>query len=353
VRLLLAAVCMLIAHTTIAHHSSAMFDKQNRIELSGTIERVEWTNPHTWIHLRVEGDNGDDVIWALEYGPINMLSRRGLTRETMQAGDPLVVRVYPVRSGEPIAQLIGRDAFIEGPEMGDIPWQKRVRFDPVEMSDGVARDFNGIWFGADGSNRFESAVSAEDQRAPLTAEYQAKLDKRRADAKRGVLSQDPTAACGSAGYPRILNLVFPSEILQAEHQLNWYVEWNQDTLRIYLDGREPPDDLFPSYTGYTTGAWDGNSIVTRTTHLRGDTLIDTTGIPHSDQLTTTMRMTKITPDFFKADITLYDPVAFTEPWTVEKHYVRAPEKFFVQEYNCAEGNKHRVQEDGTVTIDFE
>ena len=47
-------------------------------------------------------------------------------------------------------------------------------------------------------------------------------------------------ACLPAGFPRFLNMVFPGEILQAEHQLNWYAEFGEATLRIYLDGRAPP-----------------------------------------------------------------------------------------------------------------
>ena len=87
------------------------------------------------------------------------------------------------------------------------------------------------------------------------------------------------------GFPALSGMVFPGEILQAEHQLNWYAEFGEATVRIYLDGRAPPADLQPSYYGYTTGRWEGNTLVTKTIGLRGDTLIDTTGIPHSDQLT--------------------------------------------------------------------
>ena len=153
------------------------------------------------------------------------------------------------------------------------------------MSDAVARNFNGIWVNANGGIHFETdAPSRSEQKPPLKPEYLARWRQRFADAERGLSTTDPTAACLPAGFPRFLNMVFPGEILQAEHQLNWYAEFGEATVRIYLDGRAPPADLQPSYYGYTTGRWEGNALVTKTVGLRGDTLVDTSGIPHSDQV---------------------------------------------------------------------
>ena len=145
-------------------------------------------------------------------------------------------------------------------------------------------------------------------------------------------------------------MVLPSEILQAEHQLNWYAEFGEATLRIYLDGRSPPADPDPSYYGYTTGAWQGNVLVTKTTGLRADTLIDTTGVPHSDRLTVTMRMQKVTPDYLEIAVTLDDPVAFERPWSTVKRYARAPAHYYVQEYACREGNRYRIGAEGNVEV---
>jgi hypothetical protein len=121
-------------------------------------------------------------------------------------------------------------------------------------------------------------------------------------------------------------------------------------VRIYLDGRAPPPDLLPSYYGFTTGRWEGATLVTRTTGLRGDTLVDTTGIPHSEQLTVTMRLRKVTPDFLEAAVTLEDPVAFERPWTTVKRYARAPAHYYVQEYVCLEGNRYRIGAGGNVEV---
>ena len=87
------------------------------------------------------------------------------------------------------------------------------------------------------------ATSRDEQQPPLKPEYMARWRQRAADAAAGRSTADPTAACLPAGFPRFLDMVFPGEILQAEHQLNWYAEFGEATVRIYLDGRAPPADL--------------------------------------------------------------------------------------------------------------
>jgi hypothetical protein len=223
------------------------------------------------------------------------------------------------------------------------------------MSQDVARDFNGIWISADAGLHFDSAATrvGREQVPPLRPEYMAQWQKRFEDADAGLSTVDPTAECLPSGFPRFLSMVLPGEILQAEHQLNWFAEWGEATVRIFLDGREPPDDLLPSYNGFTTGEWDGNTLVTRTIALRGDTLIDTTGVPHSDQLEASMRITKVTPDFFEVDVTLEDPVVFYEPWTTVKTFARAPDHYYTQEYVCLEGNRYDIGPDGSIEVLFE
>lgn len=222
------------------------------------------------------------------------------------------------------------------------------------MPDAVARDFNGIWINANGGLHFDtSSPTRRGQMPPLRPEYMAQWQQRWADADAGRSTNDPTAECLPAGFPRFLSMVLPGEILQAEHQLNWYAEWGEATVRIYLDGRDVPPDLFPTYNGFTTGYWEGNTIVAKTVGLRGDTLVDTTGVPHSEDLTATMRLTKLTPDFFEVEVTLDDPVAFYEPWSTVKRFVRAPDDYFVQEFVCEEGNRYRTGDGGAVEVIFD
>jgi hypothetical protein len=106
-----AALCvggLAIAAPTVAHHAFATeFDANQPITLRGTITRVEWINPHAWIHLDVKKDDGAVEQWRVEAGSPNTLVRRGLTRDSIPAGTEVVVFGYRHRNGSNAAN--GRD----------------------------------------------------------------------------------------------------------------------------------------------------------------------------------------------------------------------------------------------------
>jgi hypothetical protein len=89
----------LASASALAHHSfSAEFDGDKHITLHGVVTKVEWTNPHTYFYLEVEGDKGVEE-WALEMGSPNGLMRRGWTRDTLQVGTELYVTGSQARDG--------------------------------------------------------------------------------------------------------------------------------------------------------------------------------------------------------------------------------------------------------------
>ncbi len=94
-------VLAIISSQASAHHSTAIYDSDNPIELRGRVVEWQFTNPHTFIILAVEDDNGEEVIWSLEGGNTSLVFRRGWTPETLQPGDELIVIVRPLHSGAP------------------------------------------------------------------------------------------------------------------------------------------------------------------------------------------------------------------------------------------------------------
>lgn len=90
-----------VSQTAAAHHSTAIYDSDNPIELSGTVVEWQFVNPHCFIILEVADATGAKKVWSLEGGNTAGLFRRGWTPNTLKAGDEIVVTVRPLRSGSP------------------------------------------------------------------------------------------------------------------------------------------------------------------------------------------------------------------------------------------------------------
>ena len=87
-----------------AHHAfSAEFDANRPLELQGVVAKTEWINPHSWIHVDVEGADGQVVTWAIECGAPNSLMRRGLNKNSIPVGTELVIEGFGAKDGSTTA----------------------------------------------------------------------------------------------------------------------------------------------------------------------------------------------------------------------------------------------------------
>ena len=109
---------LVVAETPVrAHHAfSAEFDSQKPIELRGTVVRMEWVNPHTWIHIDVKRPNGSVERWMIEGGPPSTLLRRGFTKNSLSAGSEVFVEGFQAKDRSRKAN--GRDVtFADGQKL--------------------------------------------------------------------------------------------------------------------------------------------------------------------------------------------------------------------------------------------
>jgi len=109
--LVIAAIAAFVVLTTApvwAHHAfAAEFDSKQRVKFKGVVTKMEWTNPHVWIHLDVKQPDGTIEKWSVEAGTPNVLFRRGFTKQALLPGTEIVVDGYRSKDGSRRAN--GRD----------------------------------------------------------------------------------------------------------------------------------------------------------------------------------------------------------------------------------------------------
>jgi hypothetical protein len=97
---LIAILIVAAAGPVAAHHSFSAFNTTEQKTVTGTVKKVEWTNPHIWIYIDVPNDKGGTDIYSFEGMSPNYLERRDWTRTTLKVGDKLTVTFNPMRNGD-------------------------------------------------------------------------------------------------------------------------------------------------------------------------------------------------------------------------------------------------------------
>ena len=96
-RYLLGSLLFWLSTPAWAHHSYAMFDMSRRIVVTGTVARVEWTNPHTFIWLYVANKSGGYDVYGVENGSVSLLSRFGWSKDMLKVGEKLDIECFPLK----------------------------------------------------------------------------------------------------------------------------------------------------------------------------------------------------------------------------------------------------------------
>jgi hypothetical protein len=230
-------------------------------------------------------------------------------------------------------------------------------------------DWTGIWERVEGNGgMFDvSTTKPPDGRAgspgvrqypPLTEEWERKYAAALELVDKDLLP-DPISLCGTpAGFPRLLALPDVYEFIVRPEQ-TWIITENGPNIaRIYTDGSDfpPENDLWPTFTGYSVGHWEGQTLHFRTVSMMGgpQTILDRSGLTLSPDATVETTMYLTDEGLLRAELTIEDAQALTEPWHVTRHFRRLPPGTRAYDYACAENNRNPITDVGqTLTLDTE
>jgi hypothetical protein len=208
-------------------------------------------------------------------------------------------------------------------------------------ADASQPDLSGLWVVTGGF------YFAPDRSVPrLLGEYKETYARRTQAFKAGIAVDDLTADCLPAGMPHLLTVPYPFEIMQTPGRVTFLYEYDSVVRRVPVDGRTvAPDPDQATYSGESYGHWAGDTLVIETVNIRAETQLDFTGIPHSEALRVTERWRRKDAHTLENTVTLTDPKAYAEPFSVTRTYQLKP-KWKIAEYVCEENNRNSRNEQG-------
>ena len=192
---------------------------------------------------------------------------------------------------------------------------------PAALAQNSSRpDLSGVW-----TRTGPGANQVFFEAPPLQAWAKAVYDENREGTAEGHDEMDPTTYCLPLGMPRIFSLNNPFEIVQTSSKVYMLFENQQMQRRIYLDGRKLPENYPLTYMGFSTGRYDGDTLVVETAGISEMPWMDQSGTPHSDALRATERIRRADPNTLEIEFQFDDPKAFTRQWGAKKTYQLRPD----------------------------
>ncbi len=132
--LVLAGIAASCAAPALAHHSFAMFDRNQVMTTTGTVREFEWTNPHVWIHIMVPDQNGTPREWSFEMQSVQQDYAAGWRADSVKPGDKVSIEFHPLKDGSRGGQLMSA-VLADGTRLGPPAAPQRVFGRPGQPAD--------------------------------------------------------------------------------------------------------------------------------------------------------------------------------------------------------------------------
>jgi hypothetical protein len=337
---MLASLAICFASAFAHHEITAKFDPGRPIDLTGTVTKLDWLNPHVHIFFDVV-QGGQSQSWAAELeSPID-LGRGGWTRESLLPGDEIRVSGPAARDGS--RQVWGESVTLAASgravfdTVGDPP-QAASGGEVPRWPDGQPRlgpppGQTGYWGNPSETWLIEEGVDVEMNAhgllgdvadAPRVAPFQPWALALYQERQRISLATDPMFLhCIPQGGPRQYQLPYGVQFAEERVRERVFVllgGGNRNWRLIYTDGREQVgavggDDDNPLYLGRSVAEWDGDTFVVDTIGFNENFWFTNGGLPHTEALHLVERLTRTDFATLEYEVTIEDPGAYTRPWT--------------------------------------
>jgi len=196
-------------------------------------------------------------------------------------------------------------------------------------------DLQGVWMPDDNRYIRDLALDIGDDRVPYQPWARKLFDER----KDGAHSrEDPDAHCLPQGVPKLGYVSYPWKVVETQSSVVILYETFTFWRQIFTDGREVDATAKPAWMGYSTGRWDGDTLVVETTGFNGKVWLDQLGRPTTDRLRVIERFTRTHYGHLRIDVTIDDPGAYTAPWSASQ-VVHLRPGWEPLEFICGENNK--------------
>jgi hypothetical protein len=344
----------------LAHHSmAAMYDDKKPITLKGAITKFDWTNPHAFIFLDVPDARGNAVNWAVELPSRIDLKRDGWTQESAPIGETVSIEGSLARDGS--KQIEGKVVTLANgkklsaapmpfPKVAAAPAKPAPRWPDGHIRLGRQPGETGYWTSTaasvmeeTGSNVLMSAdgLLANIADAGKVAPFQPWAKGLYEYRQKTLLKDDPMQACLPPGGPRQFQVPYGIRIEEQPDNKRIFVfsgGGNRNWRLIHLDNRaHQPEDLTPTYYGDSVGKWEGDTLVIDTLGFNERFWFSNGGLPHTENLHLTERLSRPDYNILKYEVRVDDPGAYTRPWSASWNLQWVPgqdiEEYFCDEYN--------------------
>ena len=176
----------------------------------------------------------------------------------------------------------------------------------------------GTWL----ADRFPERLLTADRKPPPLTDKGAQLYRANlADRKSEQPQFDRTRWCAGPGVPRIMFMPYPFQIIVNPKLVGFVYGWYRWHRVVDMSG-QPADPVLPQPMGYPVGHWDGDSLVIDSNGLTSDTILDASGLPHSDDMQLSERIEPLSRDRLRIRFRITDPAIYSRPWETEMTYHR-------------------------------